>query len=348
MQKSVKETFQIAFTYIGTVVGAGFASGKEIIEFFAQYGTQGLIGIILAALLFVWAGTRVMLVAHRIQADSFHELNLYLFGKTVGTLFNFLLVTITIGTTSVMLAAAGSLFSESLHLPAQIGIWFSMLMIFLVTTKGLNAIHSVNSIFVPILISFTFLVFWNSQMQEPAQAIILIKEPWVWLTSPLYYVALNVSLTQGILAPIGKRCSDVKPLIWGGLLGGLGIGALLLLAFFSISPNLSLLQHLEMPMIFLLQNLGHGFSLLFSLVVYAEIFSSLVANVFALKQQVKSLLPLPQSVIILVILLICYSISFVGFGSLVHFLYPLFGQLVGLLLFVLFWQQWNEWKQQLR
>lgn len=48
MQRSWKAALQIAFTYIGTVVGAGFASGKEIVEFFVQYGSQGLVGILLA------------------------------------------------------------------------------------------------------------------------------------------------------------------------------------------------------------------------------------------------------------------------------------------------------------
>ena len=40
MQQSWKAALQIAFTYIGTVVGAGFASGKEIVEFFVRCEDQ--------------------------------------------------------------------------------------------------------------------------------------------------------------------------------------------------------------------------------------------------------------------------------------------------------------------
>ena len=31
--------FTLAFTYIGTIIGAGFASGREIWQFFGAFGT---------------------------------------------------------------------------------------------------------------------------------------------------------------------------------------------------------------------------------------------------------------------------------------------------------------------
>lgn len=44
--------FQIAAVYVGTVVGAGFATGREIVEFFTRYGIYGFIGILIARLYF--------------------------------------------------------------------------------------------------------------------------------------------------------------------------------------------------------------------------------------------------------------------------------------------------------
>ncbi|MFX8203539.1 hypothetical protein ABTL17_19655, partial [Acinetobacter baumannii] len=84
-----------------------------ILQFFVQYGIQGLIGILIATLLFVWAGMQVMLIAHRIRADSYQDISIYLFGRTIGTAFNLILLTILLGTTSVMLAATGAIFKEN-------------------------------------------------------------------------------------------------------------------------------------------------------------------------------------------------------------------------------------------
>ncbi|WKB35304.1 hypothetical protein QS257_17090 [Terrilactibacillus sp. S3-3] len=44
--------FQIAATYIGTIVGAGFASGKEVIQFFTQFGEFGTLGVAASGALF--------------------------------------------------------------------------------------------------------------------------------------------------------------------------------------------------------------------------------------------------------------------------------------------------------
>lgn len=343
MQGSWKTAWQIAFTYMGTVVGAGFASGKEIIEFFVQYGLQGLIGILLATCLFIWAGIRVMLISYRIQADSYQAVSTYLFGHPFGTVFNALLLTVLLGITSVMLAATGSIFWEAFQLPSQLGIWISMIAIFFVTRKGLFAIHRVNSIFVPSLVAFTFLVFcyvqpWESQMIIQVESL----RPWAWLSSPLYYVALNVSLTQAVLVPIGRQSKSEKPLIAGGIIGGLGIGLLLLLAFASLSVKMPGISHTEMPMIALLQGLGRTIPLLFSLLVYAEIFSTVVANVFGLSEQLRLVTRLRSTTILIGILVISYLVSFIGFSSLLRILYPLFGQLVLFFLVMLFYRQWRS------
>jgi len=343
MQNSWKTSVRIAFTYIGTVVGAGFASGREILEFFVQYGVQGLIGIFLSCLLFIWAGVQVMIVSHRIQANSYKEISEYLFGKVPGSLFNIILMAILLGTTSVMLAATGSIAWETFHIPAQIGIWFSMICIYVITLRGIDAIHSVNSVFVPILIGFTFLVFVYSQPWEnPAHASGMILEKaksGAWLSSPLYYVALNVALTQAVLVPIGKESANIQTLVRGGVLGGLGIGLLLFFAFTSLSLHMPGVTQAQMPMIYMLTGLGKVITILFALLVYGEIFSTLIANVFGLVQQLKQYVPISTPTLIFLILTSCYAVSFVGFTSLLSLLYPLFGQIVVFFLLMLFYRQ---------
>ena len=39
---------KVTFVIVGTIIGAGFASGQEILSFFNKYGTYGLIGLILS------------------------------------------------------------------------------------------------------------------------------------------------------------------------------------------------------------------------------------------------------------------------------------------------------------
>ncbi len=340
MKNTWKHSLQIAFTYIGTVVGAGFASGREILEFFVQYGTQGLVGIFLACLLFIWAGVRIMIIARRMQSDSCQDVSTYLFGRTVGVGYNLILLVIMLGTTSVMLSATGSIFADTFRLPSQFGIWFSMICVFGVAIRGLTAIHAVNSLFVPTLIGFTLLVFVYTQPWAASDGVIVEQvKPWVWFSSPLYYVALNIALTQSVLIPIGRESASERPLIIGGLLGGLGIGVLLLFAYSSIRIHMPQIEQIDMPMIHILSGLGRWVTVPFALLVYAEIFSSLVANVFGLVQQMRQLVALPQAAAVCLILGISYAVSFVGFAPLLSLLYPLFGQIVVLFLLMLGFRQ---------
>ena len=46
MKNELSKIFQVAVVFIGTIVGAGLASGQEIKEFFTSYGVVSFLGII--------------------------------------------------------------------------------------------------------------------------------------------------------------------------------------------------------------------------------------------------------------------------------------------------------------
>ena len=47
----MKNIFKVVFVIIGTLIGAGFASGQEMYLFFFSYGMKGLIGIVVSCTL---------------------------------------------------------------------------------------------------------------------------------------------------------------------------------------------------------------------------------------------------------------------------------------------------------
>ena len=49
-----------------------------------------------------------------------------------------------------------------------------------------------------------------------------------WITSPITYVALNLSLAQSVLVPLASEVRDRKAIFWGGILGGAGLSLILL------------------------------------------------------------------------------------------------------------------------
>lgn len=59
----MNNSVRIGLTYAGTVIGAGFASGQELLQFFASYGWFGLLGVCVATILFTVFGKYCLMSA---------------------------------------------------------------------------------------------------------------------------------------------------------------------------------------------------------------------------------------------------------------------------------------------
>ncbi|MFT4412335.1 GerAB/ArcD/ProY family transporter [Fredinandcohnia humi] len=328
--------FQIGAVYVGTIVGAGFATGKEIVEFFTQYGIHGLMGILISGTLFIWLGTKIMLIANRIQADSYKEFNEYLFGKKIALVVNILMLLVLIGVTSVMLSGAGAVFEEQLGLSYQLGIFITIVLSIFILIFGVKGLFGVNMFVVPIMIFFSIVLVIEVAYREPTNILYVTDEgarSFKWLISPFLYSAFNLAMAMPVLVPLAKEMKDEKIVKWGGLIGGGSLCLILITSHISLSalPNV---ENYEIPMAEVMKNFMFTFYWLYILVIYGEIFTSVIGNLFGLERQIRNVVKVPSLLIVTGILTIAYFISQLGYGSLISFLYPLFGY-VSLILVVL-------------
>ncbi|WP_274651998.1 hypothetical protein [Paenibacillus humicola] len=340
MKKKAVAVFQIAATYIGTVVGAGFASGQSIMQFFTVYGSRGTLGILVCTLLFMWLGTKMMILSHRIRAYSYRELNTYLFGPVFGKIANGLTFIILFGVTSVMLSGTGSIFQEQLGLPYQLGILASIGLSYLVMSRDIKGIIAVNALVAPLMVFFT--IFLAVSMLDPA-SLARVMQPgaapdlpgrYKWAFDSLAYASLNFAFVQAVIVPLGSEAEDESTLKWGGFWGGAGLGIMLLVSHFALTMRMPDIMRYEVPMAEIIREFGPFMHALFLTVIYGEIFTTLIGNVFGITRQIRSLCRLPVPVIVFATLLGCFLISQIGFASLVDYLYPLFGYM-GLILVLL-------------
>lgn len=332
--KNAVKVMQIAFTYIGTVVGAGFATGQEILQFFTRYGKWGALMIIIATLLFVWLGTKMMLLAHDIKANSYEDLNRKLFGDVIGRALSLFTLVVLIGVNSVMLAGAGSVFMENFGLPYQIGLWITLIATYLLLGKGIDGVMKLNSIVVPMMIILSLAIIANTAGSPGAARFLTLDTEkgllGVW-ASPFMYAAFNLSMAQAVLVPIGSHAPNRKTIISGGLIGGAGVGFMLMAGHYALSANMPGIVQFEIPMGSIAQQLGSITKVVYILLIFMEIFSTFVADIYGITLQLKPRIQLDRKFISITILFICYLTSQFGFSALLSVLYPLFG------LFSLLW-----------
>ncbi|WP_163150132.1 hypothetical protein [Anoxybacillus sp. MB8] len=322
---------QIAFVYVGTVVGAGFATGKEIVQFFTQYGAIGFVTIATSGGLFIFFGTRLMMMAARLHARSYEQLNAYLFGK-FGFLVNLFMFVVLFSVTSVMLSGAGAVFEEQLHMPAYVGLVLTIILAFVTMLFGLNGILSVNMIVVPMMVIFSLSIAIMN-----GSDVVWTKPPLAAFFSPFAYVAFNLAMAQVVLVPLATEVKDEQTIRLGGWLGGM----LLMFILFSSHVALSLLPQLSsysIPMAEVVKRSLASFYSLYVVIIYGEIFTSFIAGVFGLHRKLALFFQQPTFILI-VLLLAMYAFSLIGYHALLTFLYPLFGYMSIIFIFLLFYRK---------
>ncbi|UUZ93933.1 hypothetical protein LJK87_04480 [Paenibacillus sp. P25] len=114
---------------------------------------------------------------------------------------------------------------------------------------------------------------------------------------------------------------------------------MLLAGHFALSARMPDIARFDIPMGQLLHGLGLVLPTLFILVIYGEIFTTFLSDVYGLALQVEQRTKLPYKLIVPLLLLASYGFSQIGFKPLISFLYPLFGLISMAWMVMVMWRQ---------
>lgn len=331
--------FHIGMVYIGTVVGAGFASGQEILHFFTRFGSGAYAAIAVSALLFIFVGVRVLQLGQRCQAVSLKGLTRQVFGPLSAPvdLYLFLAYLLLLG---AMFAGAGALFRDHFRLSYPVGALLTAGASLAVAHRGAKGLLTVNSLLVPLILLFNTLVFFYTLLQNPSPAaedlVFSMRTLYPLLRTGTTYGAFNLILSVGVLAPLGARSADPKSLWCGGLLGGLVLGAMLVMSHYALASYGPAIFFAEIPMLRLIEGLGHGMTWFYGGILWTGIFTTAIGNLFAAAALLKEYAPPVRSFAPYLILALGLMVSTLGFSNIVAGFYPILGVigfvLIGILL----------------
>ena len=315
----MKNWVKIASIYIGTVIGAGLASGREIIEFFGVYGFKGIWGMIIAGLLFSLVGSSLLIKVYDKKIEGFDELVSHLFGKKVGFFLDVIMTFSLYTGFSVKIAGSGAIFKEELGLSFNIGIVFMIICAFIVFLFSLEGMSLINSILVPLLIVGIIFTSFYVNMREGYNFSNIqgasITGKGNFLTSSLIIIVVFSSLLPLI--------DNKKTALLGGMSGGV------ILTILGISILVSILIYynevfvLDIPMLKICNYIGLGYRKSYAIILWIAMFTTALANGFGFMNRVSK-----GKNKMLMTALFCISaipLAKVGFSNLVAILYPVFG-----------------------
>lgn len=99
----------IALIYVGTIMGAGFASGREIWQFFGVFGNQGYIGVGFVGLLFIIIGIMTSRIARKLNTNNMGKVIVPSGNKLLITVVGYFMALMLFTVLVTMSAAGGAL-----------------------------------------------------------------------------------------------------------------------------------------------------------------------------------------------------------------------------------------------
>lgn len=344
---------KIAAAYVGTVIGAGFASGQELLQFFAGYGIWGLLGIATAGWGFAYLGSHVLDIGFRLGATGYSQILYQVCGRKIGAALDACTAVFLFGGVCIMLAGTGAIAQQFFGLSYMAGVIAMALLLLFTTARGVSGIANVNLFLIPLLIlmivSMGFYSLWYHGTSEFIQELREIPQPpfsWHWLGSSIQYLSYNLVYGATILAPLGKVTPKTGVRRAGGWSGGILLGLLSLWITILLLTHHEQIAASEVPMLEISQ-IQHPWNYwLYAATLLGAMYTTAIASLYGTAEKLARRFGLSLKIAILFILPAALLFSQFGFSRLIGILYPVFGLLSCWFTFRLLWlgSRDNRWR----
>lgn len=343
---SYKNVVGIALSFIGLLVGAGFATGQEVVQYFTSFGIPGMWGILVAGLVMTLAGTVFLQLGSYFHASEHNQVFRNITHPIISRILDVAVILTLFAVGFVMLAGAGSNMQQQFGWPAWVG---SLLMLVLVLITGMFDVDKVSQVIglltPTIIIAVLFVgTYTLLHMPENVDAAISASEaiespiPF-WLVSALNYNGLALILAVSMSLVIGGDNISPREAGVGGIVGGAVYAVLMAIAGFSLLMNAENVGDSDIPMLTLVDNVHPVLGVIMAVIIYLMIFNTAIGMFYALGKRLSSGNESKYRIIFIAGCLAGFAVSFAGFKALMQYVYPVLGYM-GIVLVVILVVGW--------
>lgn len=332
MKKELLKIFQVATVFIGTIVGAGLASGKEITEFFTQFGIKSFLGIIICGIFYIIIGSIISKISIDYKLDSYSDVINIISPNLLGKFTGFVTTFFLISSASIILAGSGALIHQFFEIPKIIGSLIMIVIAIFFLLRGTDGLIEVNSFIVPgligtmTLITILYLVFCKDTIALSNISSFPPQKNGIAI-STILYAGYNTLSASGVLVPISNQMKNKRTMFLGIIAGSIGLTILSCMINLLLTVNQPYIYSYEIPLLFVADRFGHIIQALLLVIIWLEMFSTEVSDIYSISKTLEQTFNISFEKAIFPVLLIAFLISQFGFGNLINKLYPIFGLL---------------------
>ena len=324
-----KNALKIAGVYIGLVIGAGFASGREVITFFTSYGKIWPAGMIFTGVLLSVFGWMILSIIEKENIKTYKEfLKTVMYKKTasVTEVISGLFLCVLF---FAMVSASGSLLNEAFGIDR---IWGSMLLSFLcfiIFRGGVEKLIGMNSLLSPLMVIGTAVVCIIKYFCETQTAVSIQgtgeKIPYMIFFSAFIYVSYNIISSVSVFVQMKSIVKDDKKSKYGALIGGGAMAFLGLMIGAVLITDKALSSEFDIPMLAVINKNFFLVNYIYILVLIGAIITTAVGNGYGAVKWIENSTGIGSFATEAFLCIMAVAFSFIDFAGFTDVIYPLFG-----------------------
>ncbi len=346
MDQRISGTKVITFAgaFIAFLIGSGFATGQEILQYFTSYGYWGIAGALVVMILLIYIVVAFITVGYQEKFEKPSDIFAYFCGKPLGMFFDFFSIIFIYMSFMVMIAGAGATLNEHFQLSPMAGGIGMAILVMITVCLGLNRLVEVIGVIGPVIVVLSIALGLSAILKRPegiaeGNALLPTLELKTastnWLFAAGSYVGFCMLWLATFMAAMGATANSRKEAALGGALGAVAFSAAVIIVALGLLANIAQVNGTEIPSLYLAHNLHPLLATGFSLIIFAGIYTTAVPllwTVVARFTKEKS-----SNFVILTVVLTAIG-TFIGlrvpFSTMVNIVYVINGY-VGVLLLVL-------------
>ncbi|WAP51441.1 hypothetical protein OL239_16730 [Arthrobacter sp. ATA002] len=329
---------------VAYLIGSGFATGQEGLQYFASFGAVGAAGaLVITFILYCYVTAIVLRDGHNLRLRSGNKIFEYYCGKHIGKFFGVFAPLFFFCLFAVMLAGAGATLNEQFGWNGQVGILAMAVAVLMTVMLGLDGLVAILSKLGPAIVALCLIVGITGIVRSPQgiaesadtlPTIDVLQAAPHWAISGLNFPALGILMLVPFLASLGRKVRNEKEAITGGLAGAVTLVVAVAVVAFGLLANIGDVYDKQIPMLWIADQVFSGAGNVYSVILFAGIYTTAVPLLWAVVNRVETNDKSKRAKLFAVIAtVVAVLLAQVPFAELVNFLYPVAGYL-GLVLFV--------------
>lgn len=317
--------FNVAAMYVGTLMGAGFASGREGWQFFGVFGAKGYLGLIIAGFLFMALGMMVSYIARTLETDDMGKIIVFSDSPALISAVGYFMAAILYTIIISMSAAGGSFLAQQFGLPQAVGGIIIVVLVIVTVLGDFERISKVFRLIVPALFAVdvavcVIVIFSDIDQSGATSGFPTSSMASTWLWSAIIFVSYNM---LGMIPIVGASSVNAKSKAHGVFGAGLGGFLLALLTFMLITGlrrDMEFSNSMDLPMLAYSARISPAANVLFGVILFAAIYSAATSTYYGFSTKIKES---PKKKYILIAgAAVGFVCGLTGFKTIVAYLYP--------------------------